>query len=529
MMDSAFPTRRHDLDALRAVAMLLGIALHGALSFTGGPWMVQDSQTHPAFHGFVSAIHGFRMPLFFLLSGFFTAMLWRRRGLWAVITHRFQRVFLPLLLGMVTLVPLMHQISLNAAASSAKEAASAPQSLWKACATGQVDQVRVFLDQGKPLNEPDPVLGMTPLSHATLQGHGEVVRLLLAHGAEVQKRNRDEGTALHLAAFLGRSAIAHDLLKAGAKPDCKNVRGETPLDATVVDMGLTQRITRLMKVRVEDSAVTAGRQQVRELLGMDEPATPQPKPLLRLWLFATRVPLFSHLWFLAFLCWMLGGFVVWTRLAKLIGWQPASVRWVTSGWRWLWLLPLTLLPAWIMSRGLPHFGPETSSSLLPPLSLLGYYGIFFGFGAIYFDAQDSQGRLGRRWWLILPLALALVFPAGLALTYRSASPSLLAVFLQVLYAWLMCFGLMGLFRAVLSKERPWLRYLSDASYWMYLAHLPLVVAAQQGLKTMPLAAGVKFIIITTGSLVLLLASYAFIVRPTWLGRLLNGPRPAQKS
>ena len=34
-------TRRHDLDALRAFAMLLGIALHAAPSFMDFPWVVQ--------------------------------------------------------------------------------------------------------------------------------------------------------------------------------------------------------------------------------------------------------------------------------------------------------------------------------------------------------------------------------------------------------------------------------------------------------------------------------------------------------
>ena len=35
--------RRHDLDALRAGAMLLGIVLHGALAYTGIPiWPTVD-------------------------------------------------------------------------------------------------------------------------------------------------------------------------------------------------------------------------------------------------------------------------------------------------------------------------------------------------------------------------------------------------------------------------------------------------------------------------------------------------------
>lgn len=521
-------SRRNDLDALRAIAMLLGVALHAALAFSGGPWIVQDSVTHPVFHVLISAIHGFRMPLFFLMSGFFTAMLWRRRGLRVVIKNRFHRVVLPMLLGMITVVPLMHGFSLEEAKSVQQAISATSSNLWKASAHGELEQVKELLEQGKPLNETDPVLGMTPLSHATLHGHEDVVRLLLARGADARGRNRDGGTALHLAAFLGRAKISEHLLRAGATPDLKNVRGETAIDVTLLDEALTRMITQMMHVHLNHTALTTGRQQVRQLFGADRSAAAKSQPLLKLWFFCTRVPLFCHLWFLWFLCWMAGGFVFWTWLAKRTGWQPGEKRWITSNWRWLWLVPLTLMPAWIMSRGMPHFGPETSSSLVPPLPLLGYYAVFFSLGVLYFDAEDSQGELGRHWWLSLPIALLLVFPAGLALTYRDASPSLLAVFLQVLYAWLMCFGLMGLFRAFLSKGRPWLRYLSDASYWMYLAHLPLVVAAQQQFKAINMSAGLKFAVITTGSIAVLLLSYEFLVRPTWLGRLLNGTSAAQK-
>jgi hypothetical protein len=58
--------RRHDLDALRAFAMLLGIGLHSALSFFQVPWPVQDIHQHKFFGIFMQAVHGFRMPLFFL-------------------------------------------------------------------------------------------------------------------------------------------------------------------------------------------------------------------------------------------------------------------------------------------------------------------------------------------------------------------------------------------------------------------------------------------------------------------------------
>ncbi len=61
--------------------MLLGIVLHAALSFAPIPWTVRDSQQNEFYYVLFACIHGFRMPLFFMLSGFFTAMLWRKRGL----------------------------------------------------------------------------------------------------------------------------------------------------------------------------------------------------------------------------------------------------------------------------------------------------------------------------------------------------------------------------------------------------------------------------------------------------------------
>ena len=75
--------RFHDFDALRGYAMLLGIVLHGLMSFMVIPfWPAQDRNQNTEVCGTIlSFIHGFRLPLFFLISGFFTAMLWRKRGL----------------------------------------------------------------------------------------------------------------------------------------------------------------------------------------------------------------------------------------------------------------------------------------------------------------------------------------------------------------------------------------------------------------------------------------------------------------
>ena len=87
--------RRHDFDALRAFAMLLGIALHASLSFSTLPWIVHDTRQSELYSVFMMAVHGFRMPLFFLVSGFFSAMLWRRRGLASLLKQRAVRILVP--------------------------------------------------------------------------------------------------------------------------------------------------------------------------------------------------------------------------------------------------------------------------------------------------------------------------------------------------------------------------------------------------------------------------------------------------
>jgi peptidoglycan/LPS O-acetylase OafA/YrhL len=529
MTPPPLPTRRHDLDALRAVAMLLGIALHAALSFTGGPWTVQDSRSSPAFHLFFEAIHGFRMPLFFLLSGFFTAMLWRQKGLRALLAHRFQRVFLPLLLGLITIIPLTNWIAATAAQSAAARpnpvAANSTPDLWTASTTGNSPLVTSLIKDGADPNAQDPTFGITPLSLAAIHDHTESVRLLLAQGADPRRPNRDGATALHAAAFFGRPEIARLLLDANADPLATNLRGESALDATNADEPTTEFIASLLKVSLNPAAVRDGRNAIRAMLGA--PPIAAPSPLTAFSQFLRYHPLLHHLWFLWFLCWMFAGFATWARIANRIGWRQKPRPSLDSPLPLLWLIPLTAIPAWFMGRDFPSFGPDTSTSLLPPLHLLTYYAIFFAFGALWFDSRTSTQGIGRFWKISLPLALLIILPAGLHTTFITSSHAA-ATFLKVTYSWSMCFAMIGLFQHVASSERPWLRYLSDASYWMYLAHLPLVFAAQLIVRDWPMPPAWKFLIVSTSVFIILLTTYHSLVRYSWLGALLNSrkSRPA---
>jgi surface polysaccharide O-acyltransferase-like enzyme len=98
--------RFHCLDACRAAAMMLGLFFHGAISFmqTSIPWAIRDRSTAFAVDVFVWVCHTFRMPVFFLLAGFFGRLLYVKLGAADFLRHRAKRLLLPFV---VTLVPLM--------------------------------------------------------------------------------------------------------------------------------------------------------------------------------------------------------------------------------------------------------------------------------------------------------------------------------------------------------------------------------------------------------------------------------------
>ena len=86
--------------------MLLGLALHAMLAYAGIRWVPQHRVSSEFLGVAFAAIHGFRMPLFFLLSGYFTGLLWQRRGMRALLWQRAARIALPLGLALFTVLPL---------------------------------------------------------------------------------------------------------------------------------------------------------------------------------------------------------------------------------------------------------------------------------------------------------------------------------------------------------------------------------------------------------------------------------------
>ena len=96
--------------------------------------------------------------------------------------------------------------------------------------------------------------------------------------------------------------------------------------------------------------------------------------------------------------------------------------------------------------------------------------------------------------------------------------------------WLFLFGITGLFIQYTSRHSERMRYISDASYWVYLIHLPLIGLIPSLIVNLPFHTIIKFLItvlLTTG---VCFGTYHLLVRGTFIGKFLNGRRyPVSRS
>jgi peptidoglycan/LPS O-acetylase OafA/YrhL len=97
-------------DGLRGTLALLFLALHSSLAYVttplGAVWPFKDPATHIGFDIFAAVIHSFRLPLFFILAGFFAAMIYEARGPRGFLINRLRRIGGPLVLAWLAITPI---------------------------------------------------------------------------------------------------------------------------------------------------------------------------------------------------------------------------------------------------------------------------------------------------------------------------------------------------------------------------------------------------------------------------------------
>jgi len=380
----------------------------------------------------------------------------------------------------------------------------------------------ILIEQGADVNYKSE-MKFSALHWAAGFGHAEMATILLDQGADINAADANGSTAMHWAALFGRPLVAALLIERGADLARPNNDGATPfsmstLEARPVVAPLGTMLAGLLEIPFDENNFYADSEALHELI-LNSSYTPQPIGYTQTDLL--RIPLLHHLWFLWYLFLLVVAFCCATGAAKYISGLKRLTPLVIKPFRYLWMLPLVAFCQ--LQMGPESFGPDTSTSLLPNLSILSYYAVFFFFGAAYFLSDDHEERLGRYFWLTLPAAFCALL-IGIGHLEPGAGSTASMAWWVAAYTCLMSFGLIGLCRKIFSTEKAWVRYISDASYWMYLAHLPLVFLAQKYVtewNALPLA---KLAVICIGLAIILLASYQLLVRHTPIGWLLNGRR-----
>lgn len=233
-----------------------------------------------------------------------------------------------------------------------------------------------------------------------------------------------------------------------------------------------------------------------------------------------------HLWFLYYL-------LIFSLLAALCTrWPSIRFDWLFKR-RWLMMLaPLVLAPsvAWV---GVPLPAAE---SFVPVLWPLGFYGLFYWAGWQLFGRESSLDKLRPYVWLILLGSLLLYVPYYLylpelsidvAIARKTTLPAAPLFIESILTAYLsvsLTIVSLLLGQRFLSSYSGWMRFVADASYWVYLVHLPIVLLLQTLLVPLEVNVWLKFAFTTSSTLVACMATYVVFVRYTPIGWMLNGKR-----
>jgi glucans biosynthesis protein C len=190
-------------------------------------------------------------------------------------------------------------------------------------------------------------------------------------------------------------------------------------------------------------------------------------------------------------------------------------------------IAFSLDPTWV-----GWFGVRTpDQSLLTNLQALIGFGTAFGFGWLLHRQIDLLRILEKRWLIHLAFAIALIAMSFvLAVSDVHSIPisidamRLAGAAFYALAIWTTTFAAIGLALHFMSGFNPTRRYLADSSYWLYLIHIPIVMALQVAVSPLEWPWPIKFVTILVVALSVMLVSYHLLVRYTFIGFVLNGRR-----
>ena len=162
-----------------------------------------------------------------------------------------------------------------------------PPEVADAAKAGNVTAVREWLESGGDPNDTDgrgctPLIRVVGAARVISEAHLDLARLLLSHGADVNKSDTDSFTPVHCCAIFpkqsSRGPLIQLLLDAGADVNAKTSDGETPL---AIALGLSgwrypddaraclDMMTRLLRAGAALDAIRGDNLSIEDLLRED--------------------------------------------------------------------------------------------------------------------------------------------------------------------------------------------------------------------------------------------------------------------
>lgn len=197
------------------------------------------------------------------------------------------------------------------------------------------------------------------------------------------------------------------------------------------------------------------------------------------------------------------------------------------------LLGLPLVAAfWYAPNWMGWFGiPTPDTGLVPNTTALVAFGTAFGFGWLLSRQPQILQKWSKDCWSALGLggfcSTVCLAIAGGAPVIAPAEHDLTTFVYACSYAlgvWGWTIGIIGAAMLFCSGHSPVRRYIADASYWIYIVHLPVLIVLQAALQPYAWPWFVKYPATLAIAFAIMLASYQLFVRYSFIGAILNGKK-----
>lgn len=249
----------------------------------------------------------------------------------------------------------------------------------------------------------------------------------------------------------------------------------------------------------------------------------------------------GHFWFLEYLyvvcvVWCAGWWLC-RSLRRLSPVDPAArvfegriPRAFSTAWKPLLLAVPTVLIFSLDSDTMIRLGNE----LVPNLARVLHYTYFFAVGAWISQVKDPKARLIPYSTLYAVLSFAVCILYIPLMMRHAAAPArgmerYAVAVASGLFTWLSVLGGLGVLMRVIEGRNIGLRYLSEASLWVYIIHVPIVTLMQTLLLPLAWPSPIKFLLVAIVGLGLSLLSYEYAVRYSLVGEIVNGARKRSKT